>query len=529
VLEPEEDVACVPVRRVGLLIARGNAQLRANEATLQLAFGEPEAAVLGPPLHRPREPAGGHECRAQRPPHRGARPRKEHRQLHERGAVRREHPGQLEQVPEHEPAARQVLQHEVADDDICAGVAETVEARSRDKPELDVLGENLPLRDGQHLAGDVDRDHPVEPLSEVTRHSPAAAADLDADAPARIGFQPREEALELLRGGLGRTDVTAQQVGGGRGSVPGRSHPGLAQEAKRSAATCAHYGFRSMLEALVRPRGPYSLALSARLASDATRTFRDGVLRTTLETESGLERALAAQAADSTVTIRAESEEGLDRLRFVLGLDDDHTPFLRRFDRDPLLGESVRWLRGLRPIRVPTVAHALLRALCGQLIESGRARALERRIVRAATPSLDGLHASPTAEALGGFSTAELRGHGLHARRAATLVRLCRALDLERLRALPTEPVAQRLEREPGLGPWSAGVVCLEGLGRWERGLVGDLGLVKLCSALRGRRVEAWETAELLEPYGEWAGLASVYLLTGWSRGLVPVPRVAAA
>ena len=47
---------------------------------------------------------------------------------------------------------------------------------------------------------------------------------------------------------------------------------------------------------------------------------------------------------------------------------------------------------------------------------------------------------------------------------------------------------------------------------------------MKLLAALRGRRVEAWETAELLEPYGDWAGLASVYLMKGFGRGLVPLP-----
>jgi 3-methyladenine DNA glycosylase/8-oxoguanine DNA glycosylase len=102
-------------------------------------------------------------------------------------------------------------------------------------------------------------------------------------------------------------------------------------------------------------------------------------------------------------------------------------------------------------------------------------------------------------------------------------------VDLERLRALPTVAAAERLERERGLGPWSVGVVCLEGLGRFERGLVGDLGLVKLCSALWGRWVEGWETAELLEPYGEWAGLAGVYLLAAWRLGLLPVPGRTAA
>jgi len=170
-----------------------------------------------------------------------------------------------------------------------------------------------------------------------------------------------------------------------------------------------------------------------------------------------------------------------------------------------------------------TVAHALLRALCGQLIESRRARSLERRIILG-TDRGDGLRRPPTAESLGRLSAAELRALGLHARRAATLLRLVRGSDLERLRSLPTGAAAARLERERGLGPWSVGLVCLEGLGRYERGLVGDLGLIKLVSALSGRRAEAWETAELLEPYGEWAGLAGMYLLAGWSRGLVRVP-----
>ena len=193
--------------------------------------------------------------------------------------------------------------------------------------------------------------------------------------------------------------------------------------------------------------------------------------------------------------------------------------FLERFAHDPLLGEPIRRLRGLRPLRTATVAHALLRAVAGQLILAKRARAIERLIVRSATLGLDGLHAAPTCADLARFSPAELRNLGLGARRGASLVRLCRSLDLEKLKDLPTDAVARRLERERGLGPWSVGVVCLEGLGRYERGLARDLGLVKLAAELWGRRVEAEETDELLAPYGEWAGLASVYLLAGYHSG----------
>jgi 3-methyladenine DNA glycosylase/8-oxoguanine DNA glycosylase len=279
-------------------------------------------------------------------------------------------------------------------------------------------------------------------------------------------------------------------------------------------------------EVVVRPPGPYSLALSTRLAGDATRRVRDGLV--TARCCGTVARAW--QSPDGTVTIRSASVGAVEKLRWTLALDDDHSEFLRRFGDDPLLTRTAKHFRGLRPVRTATVAQALLRAVCGQLIDSKTARRLERSVIRAlATPHEDGLCDPPTTAVLGGVAPFELRRLGLHERRGAALVRLCRGLELERLHDLPTEAAVRRIERERGLGPWSAGVVCLEGLGRFDQGLVGDLGLVKLLRALRGRPVEAWETAELLEPYGEWAGLASVYLLRGFSRGLIPLPAARAA
>jgi 3-methyladenine DNA glycosylase/8-oxoguanine DNA glycosylase len=280
-------------------------------------------------------------------------------------------------------------------------------------------------------------------------------------------------------------------------------------------------------ETAVVPHGPFSLALSTRHQSNATRVVRDGTLTTTLLVDGRIELASARQRPDGSVLLRAESERGIERMRFVLALDDDHSPFLERFADDPLLGEAIRRLRGLRPIRLGSVAHALLRALAGQLIDSRRAWSIEQRVIRATTPVRDGLHAPPTASDFARLAPAELRALGLGARRGAALVRVCRSFDPERLHDLATDDAARRIERERGLGPWSSGIVCLHGLGRPQRGLTGDLGLVKLLSALRGRRVEPEETAELLAPYEGWAGLASVYLLTGAGRGLVPLSRAA--
>jgi len=284
-----------------------------------------------------------------------------------------------------------------------------------------------------------------------------------------------------------------------------------------------------VIRAELRPRGPYSLRLSGRLTSDATRVVVDGTYRATIRADDTVERVYAVQRNDGTIVVAADSDAGVDHVRFALGLDDDHSEFVRRFAGDPLLAETLRQIRGLRPVRTGTVAQSLLRAVVGQLIQASHARRIERAVVRATTPALGGLHAAPTAADLGRFSPAELARFGVGARRATALIRLCRSLDLEGLKRHPTPAVVARLTRERGLGPWSLGVICLEGLGRYEHGLYRDLGLAKLASALWGRWVEAEETDELLAPYAEWSGLASVYLLAGYARGLVPLPRAAAA
>jgi len=284
-----------------------------------------------------------------------------------------------------------------------------------------------------------------------------------------------------------------------------------------------------MLRAELRPRGPYSLRASGRHASDATRVVIDGTYRATIRVDDLVERVHAVQRNDGTIVVAANSAAGIDHVRFVLGLDDDHSEFVRRFARDPLLAETLRQVRGLRPMRTGTVAQSLLRAVVGQLIQASQARRIERAVVRATTPSLGGLHAAPTAADLGRSSPAQLARFGIGARRASALVRLCRSLDLEGLKRHPTPAVVARLTRERGLGPWSLGVICLEGLGRYEHGLYRDLGLAKLASTLWGRWVEAEETDGLLAPYAEWSGLASVYLLAGHARGLIPLPRAAAA
>ena len=151
-----------------------------------------------------------------------------------------------------------------------------------------------------------------------------------------------------------------------------------------------------VVEARLRPTGLYSLRLTT-----WTDTWH-------AELPEG-EWATARQLADGAVFVRVSSERAIREARFVLALDDDTSEFHRRFARDPLLGPSVRALRGLRPRRTATVAHAALRAVCGQLIQSRRARDIERSVIRRSGAGV------PTRDSLSRLSPAALCACGLAA------------------------------------------------------------------------------------------------------------------
>ena len=256
-----------------------------------------------------------------------------------------------------------------------------------------------------------------------------------------------------------------------------------------------------MVEAVLRARGLYSLRLTAGTASWHAR-LPEG------------RWASAQQLSDGRIVVRASCERSVGDARFMLALDDDTSEFHRLHAHDPLIGPTVRRLRGMRTRRKATVTHALIRGVCGQLIQSSRALQIERAIIRACGDD------PPDREALSRLSPALITACGLAGSRALTLTRVSRGIDLEGLRT--RDDALARLVRERGIGPWTVGVVALQGLGRYDAGLVDDLALVKLVASLRRTWPEPGETAELLAPYGEWQGLASVFLLQGFKRGLIP-------
>jgi DNA-3-methyladenine glycosylase II len=248
--------------------------------------------------------------------------------------------------------------------------------------------------------------------------------------------------------------------------------------------------------------------------------------------DGGLTRALwideeqvvvRAWAAGRAVRIRSEAASeraaavGIERMRFALGVDHDLGEFHRRFRWDPLIGPVIRRSPWLRPRRRPEPFEALAWAVCEQLIESGRAAAIQRRIVRrhGRRSACGTLRAPPSADRLAGRSPAELDACGLAPKRSIALVRVAREVASGRADLSQHEPSWLRLRQVPNIGNWTLEMLAVAGQGRDDQLPALDVAYLKFVGAAAGlgRRATEDEVREFFAPYEEYAGLAGHYAL----------------
>ena len=236
-----------------------------------------------------------------------------------------------------------------------------------------------------------------------------------------------------------------------------------------------------------------------------------------------------AWAVSGAVRVRAEADSpeaaagAVERMRFALGTDHDLGEFQRRFRWDPLIGPVIRRKPWLRPRRRPEPFEALAWAVCEQLIDSGRASAIQRRIVRrhGRRSACGTLTAPPTAAWLAGRSPAELDACGLAPKRSIALVRVAREVASGRADLSEHEPAWRRLRAIPHIGNWTLEMLAVAGQGRDDQLPALDVAYLKFVglAAGLGRRATEDEVREFFAPYGEYAALAGCYALsTTWLR-----------
>ncbi len=208
----------------------------------------------------------------------------------------------------------------------------------------------------------------------------------------------------------------------------------------------------------------------------------------------------------------------VERMRFALGVDEDLGEFFARFKRDPLLGPLLRRRPHRRPHRRPWPWEALAWAIVKQLIESGRAATIQRRIVgrwgRRLPRDRGTLRDVPGPAAIAGRAPAELESIGLSAGRSIALRAVAR--DIAAGRCDPDERVADtRFLRVPEIGPWTVQCLGLFGRGEPDSLPAGDLMYLKLIGKLAGlgRRATVEEVEEFFAPYAPFRGLAGSWMV----------------
>ena len=413
------------------------------------------------------------------------------------------------------------------------------------------VGRRSRTRSRSRCSAPASRRFAARPRRRARARPRGTRARRDAHRPTRGSRSPRSADGLSLAG-----DIDAADTAYGRGGRPARE-----QGRWRDAATaCRAWGrmlrdigretrgdrrARSRGRArhardARRPRTPSVDASSSRSrragrtrsrsrrGSRATRRARSATAssRPSLAVDGPPELARAWQSPDGTVTIRARV--GGRRASGCAGSSRSTTTtpsFLRARSRRPDARPRVaRSCAACGPLRVATVAQALLRAFCGQLIEAKRARAARADDhPHALRRGPERLHVAPTTRDLAALAPSQLRALGLHARRGAVARP---PLPHDRARAAARRRDRARSRRgssaSAASGPGRSASSASRASAATTTGSSATSGSSSCLRALRGRPVEGWETAELLEPYGEWAGLASVYLLAGYSRGLVP-------
>jgi DNA-3-methyladenine glycosylase II len=271
------------------------------------------------------------------------------------------------------------------------------------------------------------------------------------------------------------------------------------------------------------PLGPFSLTAAAAFADEFPGTRTEGepdTLRYAWAVD-GDWRTVQVTLRQDDAAVRAEFEGRLPAqlarqaardLERILSLDVDASDFAVLGERDGVVRALQQRFPGLRPVLFYTPYEAAAWAIIAQRIRMTQAATIKERL----SDQLGISGAFPAPAAL-----AELRAPqpGLTARKIEQLRALASAaeggaLTRDRLRAMTHKDGLERLQRLPGIGPFSAELVLIRGVGNPDALPEHD---TRLDEAIRSAYNTSDDSAihqitESWRPYRAWVAL----LLRAW-------------
>jgi 3-methyladenine DNA glycosylase/8-oxoguanine DNA glycosylase len=182
-------------------------------------------------------------------------------------------------------------------------------------------------------------------------------------------------------------------------------------------------------------------------------------------------------------------------LRRILGLDVEPEPLRRPVEAERRLRAVAPLLRGLRPPRFANLFETFASVIPFQQLSLESGLAIVGRLVTrfGEAVSLDGRRrlAFPRAAAVARARIPSLMACGLSRRKAEVLRGAARTiqaggLDEAALAAMSSADAVRRLTALPGIGPWSANLILLRGLGRLDVFPPGDAGVARGLGSLLG-------------------------------------------
>ena len=279
-------------------------------------------------------------------------------------------------------------------------------------------------------------------------------------------------------------------------------------------------------------RAPYRLDLTVnvlrRLSTNLVDVLTpDGAYVRRLGDAPELAVARVYQATPGTLSVeidaaRHDHSRLLVLVRRMLGLEVDLTRFYRSASQVEWLHSLASRMRGVKPPRYPSLWEACVNAVVFQQISLHAASAIMGRLTRGLGEPVEHrgvlLYSFPAARQVLRAPDHLLREAGVSGSKLATLRRVADALeagalDESRLEELPSAEAAALLRSIKGIGPWTADVILLRGLGRLDVFPAKDSGVARSLKLLGGPA--AFDVQALVDTLGLQRGMLYYHLLLG--------------
>ncbi len=220
---------------------------------------------------------------------------------------------------------------------------------------------------------------------------------------------------------------------------------------------------------------------------------------------------------------RAQAEEAQSLVGWMLGVDRDLSPVMDIVREDHVLGPLAQRLIGMKPPRFASLWEAFCQIVPFQQVSLSAAISALNRMSQALGPQCvyagERYVGIPQPQTMLDADIAILRQCGLSAAKIQTLRGLAERalageLDGHAFKDVSDDEVIAQLTKIPGIGPWSAHVALLRGLGRLSVFPSGDAGAIRSLREVYAQSERPDDVArETLSRLGAWRGYLYFMLL----------------